>query len=170
MTKKEKREIITRSLLISYLISAASVFISVFTLAFLILIMKIANDEMLANNEFLLMLIALPAIVGIMVAIFIFLKDYREEKKYMQKIKRKEAYIKGCFYQGDIWVIPTKHKGYSKFFENLSASSEITYYASFTKEETIKIFITIDGDKTIEFEEIKKADFLDFYQIDKAKL
>lgn len=94
---------------------------------------------------------------------------YKELKKEEEERIEKANILDGCFYSGDIWVTPKCHKEYSEFFENLSDFCEIKYYASFT-EEKIKIFITINNDEAIEFEEIEKADFLDFYQIAKNKL
>lgn len=116
-------------------------------------------------------LIFVLLLIPFITIIVCYIGKYKELKKEEEERIARANYLDGCFCNGDIWVTPKYHKEYSEFFENLSDLCEIKYYASFKKEtEKIKICITIDSDTVIEFEEIEKADFLDFYQIAKNKL
>lgn len=114
-------------------------------------------------------LIFVLLLIPFITIIVCYIGKYKELKKEEEERIARANYLDGCFCNGDIWVTPKYHKEYLVFFKNLSNSYEIKYYASFT-EEKIKIFITINNDEAIEFEEIEKADFLDFYQIAKNKL
>lgn len=122
-------------------------------------------------DNFLIFGIGFMAISPLVGFIVDYITNYVKLKKEEEERIKRANNLDGCFYNGDIWVTPKYHKEYLDFFENLSDFYEIKYYASFIKEEeTIKIFIIINGEEAIEFEKIEKAEFLDFYQINKAKL
>ncbi len=163
LTKEQKREIMERARIEASKISVDTFSALNMIILFLIFVLWVAGIE--ENKVSFISSIILLAINPVIGFIANYIENYIILKKEEEERIQKAKCLDGCFYQGDIWVIPKQHKGYSEFFENLSDSCEIRYYASFTKEKTIKIFVIINDD-AIEFEEIEKADFLDFYQID----
>lgn len=169
LTKEKKREIRKEAVIKASKIPADVCIVSNIIILILIVALWIIGIE--ETVHYVMGLIFVLLLIPFITIIVCYIGKYKELKKEEEERIARANYLDGCFCNGDIWVTPKYHKEYSEFFENLSDLCEIKYYASFKKEtEKIKICITIDSDTVIEFEEIEKADFLDFYQINKTKL
>lgn len=170
LSKEQKRELRERAIEQASNIPAGYLIGYTLSFPFILIVLRMLEIEPLNGYYWVIGIISVLMLFCIFWVLYSFLLIYKNLKKEEEERIKKSNIVDGCFYQGDIWVTPKYHKEYSDFFENLSDFYEIKYYASFTEKEKIKIFIMINGEEAIEFEEIEKADFLDFYQINKAKL
>lgn len=159
MTKEEKREIIKDSFTIAMGLACILSFIS----SILLGIIWIIIDSNRREHSIFYLLFA-PLIMLILWFIGVLILNYIAISKKKKEKEKNIEYINSIFSSQDSLLVMPKCRDYQSFFETLSLIHDIKFIAKMN-DEKILIFMIIDKEERIKFEEINKEDFFEYYEL-----